>query len=105
MRSETNASQNSAVRITSPANWRAIEILPLPNYRLQVKFIDRSSGTVNMEKLITSAGAGVFSKLRDQAFFNKVYIERGVITWPGELDLAPDAMYDAIQQSGEWTPE
>jgi hypothetical protein len=27
---------------------------------------------------------------------------QGVVTWPGEIDLAPDAMYKAIQQNGEW---
>jgi hypothetical protein len=24
------------------------------------------------------------------------------VTWPGELDLAPDAMHEAIKQQGEW---
>lgn len=24
------------------------------------------------------------------------------VTWPGELDLAPDAMYEHIKASGEW---
>ena len=31
-----------------------------------------------------------------------VLIDHGVVTWPGELDLAPDAMHEAIQQHGEW---
>lgn len=26
----------------------------------------------------------------------------GVLTWPGELDLAPDAMHDAISLHGKW---
>lgn len=26
----------------------------------------------------------------------------GVVTWPGEIDLAPDAMYAAIAATGEW---
>jgi hypothetical protein len=25
------------------------------------------------------------------------------VAWPGELDLAPDAMYTAIQEHREWT--
>jgi hypothetical protein len=26
----------------------------------------------------------------------------GVVTWPGELDLAPDAMHDELQKNGGW---
>ena len=25
-----------------------------------------------------------------------------VVSWPGEVDLAPDAMYEAIRRDGEW---
>lgn len=26
----------------------------------------------------------------------------GVVIWPGELDVAPDAMYAELKQHGEW---
>jgi hypothetical protein len=26
----------------------------------------------------------------------------GAVVWPGELDLAPDAMHAAIKELGEW---
>ena len=45
---------------------------------------------------------GVFPPLQDLHFFKKIYIEDGAVTWPGEIDLAPDAMYDALQANGEW---
>jgi hypothetical protein len=32
-------------------------------------------------------------------------IEHGAVTWAGDLDLAPDAMYDEIKAAGHWTPE
>jgi len=28
----------------------------------------------------------------------------GFVSWPDEIDLAPDAMYDEIKQHGEWQP-
>ncbi|MDH3210422.1 MAG: DUF2442 domain-containing protein [Burkholderiaceae bacterium] len=34
--------------------------------------------------------------------FTQVYIEDGAVAWPGEIDLAPDAVYDAIKTTGEW---
>jgi len=27
----------------------------------------------------------------------------GAVTWPGEIDLAPDAMYAEITATGAWT--
>lgn len=49
-----------------------------------------------------SPKAGVFSELRDISIFNEAHIEYGAVTWPNELDLAPDAMYDTIKNSGVW---
>jgi len=55
-----------------------------------------------MAELLHSPRAGVFAALADPALFAQAYIEHGVVTWPGELDLAPDAMYAEVKQHGEW---
>lgn len=34
--------------------------------------------------------------LRDEQFFSQVFIDYGAVAWPGEIDLAPDAMYAQI---------
>ena len=31
-----------------------------------------------------------------------LFVEHGAVTWPGELDLAPDAMYREIKKNGFW---
>jgi len=36
---------------------------------------------------------GVLAPLRDEQFFGQVFIDCGSVAWPGEIDLAPDAMY------------
>lgn len=71
-------------------------------YRLRVRFYDGISGWVDMSKLINSDHAGVFAALRDPAKFAEAGIELGAVTWPGGLDLAPDAMYEALKDCGEW---
>jgi len=38
----------------------------------------------------------------DFNFFNQAFIDRGAVTWPDNIDLAPDAMYNAIKANGEW---
>jgi hypothetical protein len=79
-----------------------IEVNALPNYRLSVRFTDGTRGEVDLSQLIKSENAGVFAELKDPCLFTKVYLEYGVVMWPGEIDLAPDAMYDAIKQKGKW---
>ena len=74
----------------------------LPDDRLFVQFIDGLTGVVDLSALIASPNAGVFARLRDRALFEQVHVEMGAVVWPGELDLAPDAMHAAIKQLGEW---
>ena len=35
---------------------------------------------------------GALAPLRDVEFFEQVFIDYGAVAWPGEIDLAPDAM-------------
>ncbi len=94
------ASVTPAIRPSMP--WRVREVSILPGFRLSVRFVDGLTGIVDMSALIASPEAGVFAPLRDRAAFEQVYIEHGAVTWPGELDLAPDAMHAAIKEHGEW---
>ena len=52
-----------------------------------------------------SDNAGIFAQLRDPAVFAQAHVEYGVVVWPGEIDLAPDAMYNEIKKQGQWIPE
>jgi hypothetical protein len=52
--------------------------------------------------MVHSPKAGVFAKLADPSLFAQVTLDYGAVAWPGELDLAPDAMHTAIQEHSEW---
>jgi len=69
---------------------------------LEVYFVDGTHGFVNMMPLIMSDKAGVFAVLKDTTIFNQAHLEYGAVTWPGEIDLAPDAMHHEIQMHGTW---
>jgi hypothetical protein len=45
---------------------------------------------------------GVFEKLKNPNFFNQLTVTDGFVSWGDEIDLAPDSMYRAISQTGEW---
>ena len=79
--------------------WDVVAIQAVPPMALQVRFADGTIGKVCFEP---SHLSGVFEALKDPAFFAQVRIESGTVTWPGHLDLAPDAMYAEIKSRGEW---
>lgn len=88
--------------ITPRMPWRVQKLEVLPEYKLFVRFLDGLEGYVNMKQFLFSDLAGVFAELRDPEIFSSAKIVYGAVTWPGELDLAPDAMYDQIKAFGEW---
>lgn len=102
MRKTVTPKKNSSPKIKFKMPWRASEVKPLDNYELAVKFPDGTSGIVKMRERIFSKNSGVFSQLADKKIFDQVHIELGVVTWPNELDLAPDTMYMAIKEYGVW---
>ena len=104
MRNETDAKEDSTARV-SAVPWRVVRVQALPGHNLWVVFADGTSGRVDVSKLVFGADAGVFEALRDPGVFAQVTVVLGAVTWPSELDLAPDAMYDALKANGRWTPE
>ena len=75
--------------------WDIVEVTPEPNYHLSVRFKDGLAGRVRLQE---SEMTGALVPLRDVEFFERVYIDYGALTWPGDIDLAPDAMYARIAQ-------
>ena len=103
----SNAEQNRSTGV-KPATfsgiaWHVTAVRPSPDFSLEVEFADGMKGIVRMTDMIHADDAGVLAALRDPAFFMQAGIsEFGAVTWPGELDLSPDAMYDEIRANGEW---
>jgi hypothetical protein len=89
-----------ARKIYKPPSWTVVEVKPVGPLTFAVCFIDGTEGTVRFEALHLR---GVFTALKDPVYFAQVYVDDGVTVWPGgQLDLAPDAMYEEIKEHGEW---
>lgn len=102
MRKESATKKNIAPTISCKAPWRLLKVTPLPNYKLEVEFVDGAHGLVDLSQRVMSHTAGVYASLKDLTLFNKVHIVYGVATWPNEIDLAPDVMHDEIKLHGVW---
>jgi hypothetical protein len=62
-------------------------------YKIEVTFDDGKSGVVDLSPYIERGG--IFERLRDQDFFRNFEVneELGVLTWNGEIDIAPETLY------------
>lgn len=77
--------------------WDVVDVKPLDRLGLYVRFTEGLVGEVHFK---TEHLTGVFEPLKDPAFFKQVYLDHGAVAWPGQIDLAPDAMYQEIKEKG-----
>lgn len=80
-------------------HWDVVSAAVTKHLEFTVTFADGLSGQV---KILPSHLHGVFAPLGDAAMFNQLQVADGFVSWPGDIDLAPDAMYEAIRRDGEW---
>ena len=98
MRTIADTQQDCTIGIAPSVPWRVNKVEALPFFRLRVQFEDGTEGVVDMGNFL-NRDCGVFKPLRDEAIFSEVYIQHGAVTWPDELDLAPDKMHDELQKA------
>lgn len=104
MRDRPDAEPDSTAGVVG-VPWLVTDVRALADFRLFVRFIDGTEGEVDASRLILGPSPGVFTVLRDTALFAQVRVEDGAVTWPGELDLAPDAMHSVLKAEGRWILE
>jgi hypothetical protein len=80
-------------------NYDVVTVRAIQPLRLVVRFADGLEGEVRFEP---SHLFGVFEALKNPTTFDQVTCEEGFVAWPGDIDLAPDAMYEAIKREGVW---
>lgn len=77
---------------------RVVEVKPLPNYRLWVRFLDGTSGTVDLSHELWGP---MFEPLANPDVFDQASVdpELETVVWPNGADLAPEYLYQMAQQS------
>lgn len=83
--------------------YEIVEAKYLDNFLIKVKFLNGKSGIVNLEEYKNKGG--IFSKFNDPEFFKNVKLNKefGVLTWDGEIDIAPETIYSLA--TGEPLPD
>ena len=105
--SKANRSPDVEPAIQHVVPWRVVSVTALPDFRLDVTFVDGTTGEVDLRAFLKGAQVKgtVFEPLREPAAFAQVRVVMGAVRWTNGADLAPDAMYDAIKTHGRWIVE
>jgi hypothetical protein len=73
-----------------------VEVRPLENYSLYLRFEDGREGEIDLAEMIDFSG--VYAPLRDPAYFRQVRVnpDLGTICWPNSADVDPDVLYSVV---------
>lgn len=108
MQPNTESETDRATAVEPPieprAAWRVRRVSVIDHGVLDVEFVDGVRGTVDLRSRLGQADiiGTAWEPLRDAAFFARAAVHLGAVEWPGEIDLAPDVMYDQIRAHGQW---
>jgi hypothetical protein len=72
-----------------------VEAKHIQDYQVWIKFDDGKSGKIN---LIDEIWGEVFEPLKDINYFRNFKIENDTLSWENEADLAPDFLYELLNQ-------
>jgi hypothetical protein len=75
----------------------------LGDYRLAVEFSDDTIGEWDFS-FIKSENGPMLEPLKEAAYFQRVFVEDGVLTWPNGYDWDPIALHDEMKEAGELRP-
>jgi hypothetical protein len=69
--------------------WDVNSVKALPEHRLAVELADGRKGVFDLCPFLDRPG---LQRLKDPAYFAKVSIRFGALTWPHDEDIAPDTL-------------
>lgn len=62
-----------------------------PDYTLLLEFENGERRGFDMTPLMDKSP---FAQLKASPLFTKAFIDYGTVVWPGEIDIAPETLYD-----------
>mgnify|MGYP000356758945 CR=1 FL=1 len=65
----------------------------LGDYRLWVRFSDKSEGEIDLTDLVTSDKRPIVAALRDKAKFAAMKVDMDTVVWDNGFDLAPEYLH------------
>ena len=73
---------------------RVIDATYLHDYFIHLVFSNGKEGNIDLSPYI---GQGVFEPLSNKSYFKKLFVDGWTISWPNGADIAPETLYELIE--------
>ena len=71
-----------------------VKVTPLENYHLYIEYEDGKTSNFDMNSFLNHP---LFKPLKEKAFFDLVQINGSSISWPNDIDICADSLYEFIK--------
>jgi len=68
-----------------------VAVRPRPAFQLDIEFENGEHRRFDMRPLLTIKP---WSRIASPAIFKRARVDYGTVVWPGEIDIAPETLYD-----------
>ena len=65
-------------------------------FQVSLRFSDGKEGVFDGRELLKRSGP-LLESLRDEAYFKRVFIDAGALSWPNGLELSPARMHETCR--------
>lgn len=66
-------------------------VIPKPDYQIDIEFENGERRRFDMRPLLTMTP---WSRIASPALFSLAKVDYGTVVWPGDIDIAPETLYD-----------
>ena len=77
-----------------------INVRPLGGFRLEIEFSNERIGERDFSFIFAKETGPMLDPLKDPAYFGRVFIDDGALTWPNGYDWDPIALHDEMKKAG-----
>ena len=82
---------------------KVLRVEAIGDYRVRLLFSNGMGGVRDFREMVDAGGAMV-APLADAMFFDRVFVQNGVPTWPNGFDLDAIALFQDMQAAGLLAP-
>ncbi len=68
-----------------------VSVSPTPDFQIDLKYANGESRRFDMRPLLQMKP---WSRIASPALFSRASVNYGTVVWPGDIDIAPETLYD-----------
>ena len=93
---DKQAKQVKEVHVKDSYYYESVtDAIPCGGYKVAVRFRKGECGVFDCTPYLDDS---FWASLRDKSVFDKVRVDCGMLTWPGDIDIAPEEVWaDAVR--------